>query len=159
MGKESKIRQERKTGLVEKPVTHHKDRFPVFMRIIAITLIVAIATWGSFFAIKSATGTIAYQVGTGKVLQSDITARVQNYIDMYAQYGMDLTTAANAGTLKSVRTNVIDSSIEEELFVQYAEIQEHEGRRSQVENCSRHRSRECCHTIPTAVWNGHPGIQ
>ncbi len=120
MGKESKIRQERRTGLIEKPVAHHKDRFPVYTRIIAIALIVAIATWGSFFAIKSATGTIAYQVGTGKILQSDVAARVQNYIDMYAQYGMDLTTAENAGTLKSVRTNVIDSSIEEELFVQYA---------------------------------------
>jgi parvulin-like peptidyl-prolyl isomerase len=120
MGKESRIRQERKAGLVEKPEAYHKDRFPVVMRVIAIVLIVALATWGSFFAIKSATGTIAYQVGTGKILQSDITARVQNYIDMYKQYGMDLTTTANASTLKSVRQNVIDSSIEQELFIQYA---------------------------------------
>jgi len=120
MGKESRIRQERKTELVEKPETYHKDRFPVVIRVIAIVLIVALATWGSFFAVKSTTGTIAYQVGTGKVLQSDITARVQNYIDMYKQYGMDLTTAANASTLKSVRKNVIESSIEQELFIQYA---------------------------------------
>lgn len=120
MGKESKIRQERKAGLVEKPETYQKDRFPVVMRVIAVVLIVALATWGSFFAVKSTTGTIAYQVGTGKVLQSDITARVQNYIDMYKQYGMDLTTAANASTLKSVRKNVIESSIEQELFIQYA---------------------------------------
>lgn len=120
MGKESRIRQERKTGLVEKQETYHKDRFPVVVRVIAVVLIVALVTWGSFFAVKSTTGTIAYQVGTGKVLQSDITARVQNYIDMYKQYGMDLTTAANAGTLKSVRKNAIDSSIEQELFVQYA---------------------------------------
>jgi len=120
MGKESRIRQERKAGLVEKPETYHKDRFPVVIRVIAIVLIVALATWGSFFAVKSTTGTIAYQVGTGKVLQSDITARVQNYIDMYKQYGMDLTTAANASTLKSVRKNVIESSIEQELFIQYA---------------------------------------
>ena len=120
MGKESRIRQERKTGLVEKPGGHHKDRFPVVMRVIAVILIVALATWGSFFAIKSTTGTIAYQVGTGKILQSDITARVQNYIDMYKQYGMDLTTAENASTLKSVRKDAIDSSIEQELFIQYA---------------------------------------
>jgi parvulin-like peptidyl-prolyl isomerase len=120
MGKESRIRQERKAGLVEKPGTYHKDRFPVVMRVVAIILVVALATWGSLFAVKSATGTIAYQVGTGKVLQSDITARVQNYIDMYKQYGMDLTAAENAGTLKSVRKNVIDTSIEEELFIQYA---------------------------------------
>ena len=120
MGKESKIRQERKAGLVEKPETYQKDRFPVVIRVIAVVLIVALATWGSFFAVKSTTGTIAYQVGTGKVLQSDITARVQNYIDMYKQYGMDLTTAANASTLKSVRKNVIESSIEQELFIQYA---------------------------------------
>ena len=120
MGKESKIRQERKAGLVEKPGSHHKDRFPIVMRVIAIVLVVAIATWGSFFAIKSTTGTIAYQVGTEKVLQSDITAGVQNYIDMYKQYGMDLTTAENAATLKSVRQNVIDTSIEQELFIQYA---------------------------------------
>jgi peptidyl-prolyl cis-trans isomerase SurA len=120
MGKESRIRQERKAGLVEKPGTHHKDRFPVVMRIVAIILVVALATWGSLFAVKSATGTIAYQVGTGKVLQSDIAARVQNYIDMYNQYGMDLTAAENASTLKSVRKNVIDTSIEEELFIQYA---------------------------------------
>ena len=120
MGKESRIRQERKTELVEKPEIYHKDRFPVVIRVIAIVLIVALATWGSFFAVKSTTGTIAYQVGTGKVLQSDITARVQNYIDMYKQYGMDLTTAANASTLKSVRKNVIESSIEQELFIQYA---------------------------------------
>ncbi len=120
MGKDSRIRQERKAGLVEKPVKYHKDRFPIVMRVIAIVLIVVIATWGSFFAVKSTTGTIAYQVGTGKVLQSDITTRVQNYIDMYTQYGMDLTTAANASTLKSVRQNVIDSSIEQELFIQYA---------------------------------------
>src|SRR5450830_1476910 len=120
MGKESRIRQERKTELVEKPEIYHKDRFPVVIRVIAVVLIVALATWGSFFAVKSTTGTIAYQVGTGKVLQSDITARVQNYIDMYKQYGMDLTTAANASTLKSVRKNVIESSIEQELFIQYA---------------------------------------
>jgi len=120
MGKESRIRQERKAGLVEKPGTYHKDRFPVVMRVVAIILVVALATWGSLFAVKSATGTIAYQVGTGKVLQSDITARVQNYIDMYTQYGMDLTAAENASTLKSVRKNVIDTSIEEELFIQYA---------------------------------------
>ncbi|HEY5485701.1 MAG TPA: peptidylprolyl isomerase [Candidatus Cryosericum sp.] len=120
MGKDSRIRQERKAGLVEKPETYHKDRFPFVMRVIAVVLIVALATWGCFFAIKSTTGTIAYQVGTEKVLQSDITARVQNYIDMYTQYGMDLTTAENAGTLKSVRQNVIDSSIEQELFIQYA---------------------------------------
>ena len=99
MGKESRIRQERKAGLVEKPGTYHKDRFPVVMRVIAVVLIVALATWGSLFAVKSTTGTIAYQVGTGKVLQSDITARVQNYIDMYTQYGMDLTAAENASTL------------------------------------------------------------
>src|SRR5450756_2218271 len=120
MGKESRIRQERKAGLVEKPGAYHKDRFPVVMRVIALVLIVALATWGSFFAIKSVTGTIAYQVGTGKILQSDITARVQNYVDMYKQYGMDLTTAANASTLKSVRKDAIDSSIEQELFIQYA---------------------------------------
>src|SRR5450759_1260288 len=120
MGKESRIRQERKRGLVEKPEMYHKDRFPVVMRVIALVLIVALATWGSFFAIKSATGTIAYQVGTGKILQSDITARVQNYVDMYKQYGMDLTTAENASTLKSVRKNAIDNSIEQELFIQYA---------------------------------------
>jgi parvulin-like peptidyl-prolyl isomerase len=120
MGKESRIRQERKAGLVEKPGKYHKDRFPIVIRVIAIVLIAALATWGSFFAIKSTTGTIAYQVGTEKILQSDITAQVQNYIDMYKQYGMDLTTAANAGTLKSVRQNVIDSSIEQELFIQYA---------------------------------------
>src|SRR5450759_529385 len=120
MGKDSRIRQERKAGLVEKPETYHKDRFPIVMRVIAVVLIVALATWGCFFAIKSTTGTIAYQVGTEKVLQSDITERVQNYIDMYTQYGMDLTTAENAGTLKSVRQNVIDSSIEQELFIQYA---------------------------------------
>jgi len=120
VGKESRIRQERKAGLVEKPGTYHKDRFPVVMRVIAVVLIVALATWGSLFAVKSTTGTIAYQVGTGKVLQSDITARVQNYIDMYTQYGMDLTAAENASTLKSVRKNVIDSLIEQELFIQYA---------------------------------------
>jgi len=119
MGKESRIRQERKTGLVEKP-KHHKDRFPIVMRIISIVLIVAIVTWGSLFAVKSATGTIAYQVGSGKILNSDITARVQNYIDMYKQYGMDLTTPEYASTLASVRQNVIDSAIEQELFVQYA---------------------------------------
>jgi parvulin-like peptidyl-prolyl isomerase len=120
MGKESRIRRERKAGLVEKPGAYRKDRFPIVMRVIAIVLIAALATWGSFFAIKSATGTIAYQVGTEKILQSDIAARVQNYIDMYKQYGMDLTTAENASTLKSVRQNVIDSSIEQELFIQYA---------------------------------------
>ena len=48
MGKESRIRQERKAGLVEKPETYHKDRFPVVMRVIAVVLIVALATWGSF---------------------------------------------------------------------------------------------------------------
>jgi len=120
MGKESRIRQERKEGLVEKPGAYHKDRFPVVMRVIALVLIVALATWGSLFAIKSVTGTIAYQVGTGKILQSDITARVQNYIDMYKQYGMDLTAAENASTLKSVHQDAIDSSIEQELFIQYA---------------------------------------
>ena len=111
MGKESRIRQERKEGLLEKPGTYHKDRFPVVMRVIALVLIVALATWGSLFAIKSVTGTIAYQVGTGKVLQSDITARVQNYVDMYKQYGIDLTAAENASTLKSVHQDAIDSSI------------------------------------------------
>jgi parvulin-like peptidyl-prolyl isomerase len=120
MGKESRIRQERKTGILERPETHHKDRFPVVMRIIAIVLIAAIATWGSFFAIKSATSTIAYQVGSEKILQTGIDSQVQNYIDMYKQYGMDLTTAENASTLKSIRKSVTDSSIEQELFVQYA---------------------------------------
>ncbi|MHB8105815.1 MAG: peptidylprolyl isomerase [Candidatus Cryosericum sp.] len=120
MGKESRIRQERKEGLVEKPGKIHKDRFPVVMRVITVVVVVALATCGCFFAIKGATGTIAYQVGTEKILQSDITAGVQNYIDMYKQYGMDLTAAENASTLKSVRQNVIDSSIEEKLFIQYA---------------------------------------
>ena len=120
MGKESRIRQERKTGILERPETHHKDRFPIVMRIIAIVLIAAIATWGSFFAIKSATGTIAYQVGSEKILQSDITSQVQNYIDMYKQYGMDLTAAENASTLKSIQKSVTNSAIEQELFVQYA---------------------------------------
>src|SRR5664280_2425591 len=120
MGKESRIRQERKEGFVEKPGKAHKDRFPVLMRVIAVVVIVALATCGCFFAIKGATGTIAYQVGTEKILQSDITAGVQNYIDTYKQYGMDLTSAENASTLKSVRQNVIDSSIDEELFIQYA---------------------------------------
>ncbi|HWQ22285.1 MAG TPA: peptidylprolyl isomerase, partial [Clostridia bacterium] len=119
-GKESRIRQERKSGFVEKPARYHRDRFPIVMRVIAIVLIVALITWGSLFAVKSATGTIAYQVGSEKVLQADITARVQNYIDMYKQYGMDLTSAQYASTLESVRQNVIDSSIEQELFVQYA---------------------------------------
>ncbi|MHB8070950.1 MAG: peptidylprolyl isomerase [Candidatus Cryosericum sp.] len=120
MGKESRIRQERKTGILERPETHHRDRFPIVMRIIAIVLVLAIATWGSLFAVKSATGTIAYQVGTEKILQSDINAQVQNYVDMYNQYGMDLTAAENASTLKSIQKNVTDSSIEQELFVQYA---------------------------------------
>lgn len=119
MGKESRIRQERKTGIIEKP-KRRRDRFPIVMRIIAIVLVVALATWGVFFSIKSATGTIAYQVGSDKILQSDITARVQNYIDMYKQYGMDLTSPEYASTLASVRKNVIDSSIEQELFIQYA---------------------------------------
>lgn len=119
MGKESRIRQERKTGVIEKP-KRRKDRFPVVMRIIAIILVVALVTWGSLFAIKSATGTIAYQVGNDKILNSDISARVQNYITMYKQYGMDLTTPQYASTLASVRKNVINSSIEQELFIQYA---------------------------------------
>ena len=120
MGKESRIRQERKTGILERPETRHRDSFPIVMRIIAIVLVVAIATWGSFFAIKSTTGTIAYQVGPEKILQSDITSQVQNYIDMYKQYGMDLTSAENASTLKSIEKSVTDSAIEQELFVQYA---------------------------------------
>ncbi len=120
MGKESRIRQERKAGILERPQTHHKDRFPLVLRIIAIVLVVAIATWGSFFAIKSATGTIAYQVGSEKILQANIDSQVQNYIDMYKQYGMDLTTAENASTLKSITKSVTDSAIEQELFVQYA---------------------------------------
>ncbi len=120
MGKESRIRQERKTGILDRPETHRKDRFPIVMRIISIVLVVAIATWGLLFAIKSATGTIAYQVGKEKVLQSDIDSQVQNYVNMYKQYGMDLTTAQNASTLKSIRKSVTNSSIEQELFVQYA---------------------------------------
>ncbi|MCX6097740.1 MAG: SurA N-terminal domain-containing protein [Caldiserica bacterium] len=154
MGKESKIRQERKAGLLEKPGTHHKDRFPIVMRVVAIILIVTIATWGLFFAIKSTTGMIAYQVGTEKILQSDITAGVQNYIDMYKQYGMDLTTAENAGTLKSVRQNVIDTSIEEELFIQYAK-----SKNMKIDDAKLKTALDTeVGTVPAAVWNGHSGI-
>lgn len=120
MGKESRIRQERKSGSAEKPVVKKQDRFPVVMRIISIVLIVALATWGIFFSIKSSTGTIAYQVGKDTISQSDITNRVQNYIDMYKQYGLDLTSSEYASTLKSIRKNVIDGSIQQELFIQYA---------------------------------------
>lgn len=120
MGKESRIRQERKTGVLDRPEARRKDHFPVIMRIIAIVLVVAIATWGTLFAIKSATGTIAYRVGGEKILQTEIDSQVQNYIDMYKQYGMDLTTAENASTLKSIQKSVADGAIEQQLFVQYA---------------------------------------
>jgi parvulin-like peptidyl-prolyl isomerase len=120
MGKESRIRQERKTGIVEKPRVGRRDRFPIVMRIVSIVLIIVLATWGSLFAIKRATGTMAYLVGTEKVLQADIDAGIQNYIDMYTQYGVDLTTAEYASTLESIRTTVQNSSIEQALFVQYA---------------------------------------
>ena len=121
MGKESRIRQERKSaGLTEKPQSQHRDRFPIVMRIVAIALAVILATWGSLFALKSATGSIAYQVGTETVLQSDINAQIQSYVDMYKQYGIDLTTEENVSMLKSIRKSVTNSAIEQQLYVQYA---------------------------------------
>ncbi len=121
MGKESRIRQERKQGLIEKPTIEKHDRFPIVMRIIVIILVVALGTWGSLFAVKSTTGGIAYQVGKDTVLQSDIDSTVENYVTMYKQYGLDLTSSEYASTLKSIRKNVTESSIEQELFVQYAQ--------------------------------------
>jgi len=120
MGKESRIRQERKLGLIEKPTPQKRDRSSTVLRIIAIILIVVLLTGGTILGIRGASGGIAYQVGSGTVLQSDIDARVQNYIDMYKQYGMDLTSPEYASTLNSIRKSVTDTSIEQELFLQYA---------------------------------------
>jgi len=120
MGKESRIRQERKLGLIEKPAPQKRDRTSTVLRVIAIILIVVLLTGGTILGIRGASGEIAYQVGSGTVLQSDIDARVQNYIDMYKQYGMDLTSSEYASTLNSIRKSVIDASIEQELFLQYA---------------------------------------
>lgn len=121
MGKESRIRQERKSsGLAEKPQNQHRDRFPIIMRVVGIALAVILVTWGSLFALKSATGSIAYQVGTETVLQSDIDAQIQSYIDMYKQYGIDLTTEENVSMLGSIRKSVTNSAIEQQLYFQYA---------------------------------------
>jgi parvulin-like peptidyl-prolyl isomerase len=118
MGKESKIRQLRREGKIE-PI-HRVHRMRRWLKILIIAILVFALTltglgiWG--YVERNTTA----WVGKETISNSEVQNELDYYVNMYKQYGMDLTSAQYASTLKSLKNNILQGLIEESLLVQYA---------------------------------------
>lgn len=118
MGKQQKIRKLRREGKI--PPVRKEQRTPKWVKAIIIAVLVLILTFSGLGLWGYLERDVAAKVGKETITQTSINNQFNYYVQMYQQFGMDLTSPEYATTKKSVLDYILNSSIEESLLVQYA---------------------------------------
>lgn len=118
MGKQQKIRKLRREGKI--PPVRREKRTPKWVKAIIIAVLVLILTFSGLGLWGYIERDVAAKVGKETITQTSINNQFNYYVQMYQQFGMDLTSPEYATTKKSVLDYILNSSIEESLLVQYA---------------------------------------
>lgn len=118
MGKQQKIRKLRREGKI--PPVRREKRTPKWVKAIIIAVLVLILTFSGLGLWGYLERDVAAKVGKETITQTSINNQFNYYVQMYQQFGMDLTSPEYATTKKSVLDYILNSSIEESLLVQYA---------------------------------------
>ncbi len=118
MGRESKIRKMRKEGIIA-PVKEKKrnTRWIKILIYVVLILVVAFTTvrvWG--YVDRD----VAARVGNETIKKQEVQKQLEYYIQMYKQYGIDLTSSKYSAELPNLKRNVQNSLINQSLLVQYA---------------------------------------
>lgn len=118
MGRESKIRKMRKEGIIA-PVKEEKKnnrwiKILVYVILILVTAFAVVRVWG--YVDRD----VAARVGSETIKKEEVQNQLEYYINMYKQYGLDLTSPKYSGYLTNLKKNVQESLINQSLLVQYA---------------------------------------
>lgn len=118
MGRESKIRKMRREGLIapvkEKKRNNKWIKILVYVVLILVVAFTVVRVWGYIDR------DVAARVGSETIKKSEVQNQLEYYINMYKQYGLDLTSPKYSGELANLEKNVQSSLINQSLLVQYA---------------------------------------
>ncbi|MCD6107108.1 MAG: peptidylprolyl isomerase [Caldisericaceae bacterium] len=121
MGRESRIRKLRKEGVIapvrEEPKQRRWLKILISVLLVFIILFVIVWMWGYLER------DVAAHVGKETIKKAEIQDQIDYYIQMYQQYGIDLTDPSYSEMRTNLEKNIKDSVINQSLLVQYAEAQ------------------------------------
>ncbi|MEA3312903.1 MAG: peptidylprolyl isomerase [Caldisericota bacterium] len=121
MGRESRIRKLRKEGVIA-PV-REKTKQRRWIKILISVLLVFIILFGIARVWGYLERDVVAHVGKETIKRQEIQDQIDYYIQMYQQYGMDLTDPQYSAQLLNLEQNIKDNFINQSLLVQYAEAQ------------------------------------
>ena len=118
MERESRIRKLRKEGAIA-PV-REKTKQRRWIKVLISVLLIFIILFGIARVWGYIDRDVAARVGKETIKKKEIQDQIDYYIQMYQQYGMDLTDPKYSAQLSNLKQNVQDSLINQSLLVQYA---------------------------------------
>ena len=121
MGRESRIRKLRKEGVIAPVREEAKQRR--WLKILISVLLVFIILFGIARVWGYLERDVAAHVGKETIKKAEIQDQIDYYIQMYQQYGIDLTDPSYSEMRTNLEKNIKDSVINQSLLVQYAEAQ------------------------------------
>ncbi len=121
MGRESRIRKLRKEGVIA-PV-REKTKQRRWIKVLISVLLVFIMLFGIARVWGYLERDVVAHVGKETINRQEIQDQIDYYIQMYQQYGLDLTDPSYSEMRVNLEKNVKDSFINQSLLVQYAQAQ------------------------------------
>jgi len=114
MGKESKIKQQRREGVL--PKVNKKKKTPRWIKILIPILVVVIVLTTVFSIWGYSERNILAKVGKESVTADEVNSQLDYYKNLYSQYGITMTQDQE----EQYKQSILNSLIEESLLVQYA---------------------------------------
>jgi len=118
MGKESKVRELRRKGVIAPVKT--KPRNLKWLKVLVLVVLVIALTFSGLRLWGYVERDVAAKVGSETIKQSDIDSQLTYYVQMYSQYGIDLNSSQYASMKDNLAQSILNNMIEESLMVQYA---------------------------------------
>jgi len=121
MGRESRIRKLRKEGVIAPVREEAKQRrwLKILISVLLVFIILFVIVWMWGYLERD----VAAHVGKETIKKAEIQDQIDYYIQMYQQYGIDLTDPSYSEMRTNLEKNIKDSVINQSLLVQYAEAQ------------------------------------
>ena len=114
MGKESKVRQQRREGTL--PKVNKKKKTPRWIKILVPIIVVAIILTTVFSIWGYSERNVLAKVGKESVTADEVNSQLDYYKNIYSQYGITMTQDQE----EQYKQSILNSLIEESLLVQYA---------------------------------------
>ncbi|MGC8757311.1 MAG: peptidylprolyl isomerase [Caldisericaceae bacterium] len=118
MGKESKVRELRRKGVIAPVKT--KPRNLKWLKILVLVVLVIAVLFSGLRIWGYVERDVAAKVGSETIKQSDVDSQLSYYVQMYSQYGIDLNSSQYASMKDNLAQSILNNMIEESLMVQYA---------------------------------------